>query len=489
VVELHVELRRFRCGARDCPRKTYVERLPTVMGSHARQTARLSETTRLIGYALGGEAGSRLANRLGIETSPDTVLRRVQCSSGTLAATTVEAVGVDDWAWRKGQRYGTILVDLERHVPIDLLADRSAESLEAWLQAHPGVKVISRDRAGAYADGARQGAPEAVQVADRFHLLCNLTAAVERSLDSRRTQLRAVMGADNAEKKTSPPQAAREAEAPVCKTRSEQGREQRRQRRLERYHQVVELYRQGMSQRDISGTLQLERKTVRRFLRAGQFPERAKPQRPPARVEAFREYLEQRWDEGCHNATQLWQELKSRGYTGGRSMVAQLVSGFRMHARQNPRLQTTGSKRRDLSPRQAAMLMAKRPSDLTEDQQILLSKLIASSPEIATMHTLMKGFGTLLHDRRSADFETWREEARASGLPELKRFCDGLERDGAAVLAAIELPWSNGQVEGQVHRLKLIKRQMYGRAGFPLLRSRVLPFRPRSDVGMFGRAP
>ena len=388
-----------------------------------------------------------------------------------LAGGTLNIVGIDDWAWRKSQRYGTILVDLERKVPVDLLADRSAESLETWLKARPTVQVISRDRAGVYADGAAKGAPDAVQVADRFHLLCNLTA-----------ELHSVAEARNEENQPAP------AETPAAeadrKTRSERQKEERRQRRLGRYNEVVELNRQGMSQNDISRTLHLERKTVRRFLRAGQFPERAQPRRPPPRVSGFQAYLEQRWKEGCHNATQLWHEIEAQGYAGGRSMVARLVSGFRTRLSQPV---SAKPKHHDLSPRQAAMLMAKRPERLTEDQEGPLGKLTAASPEIAAMNTLMKGFSLLLRESRVQDFPTWTTDAMASGLPELKRFCDGLERDRASVVAAIELPWSNGQVEGQVHRLKLIKRQMYGRAGFPLPRSRVLPY--CAHPGVFERAP
>jgi transposase len=486
-VELRIEVRRFRCRAHDCPRKTYVERLPLVMASHARQTVRLSETIRLIGYVLGGEAGSRLAGRLGMETSPDSVLRRVKHGPAATAPS-IEVVGVDDWAWRKGQRYGTILIDLERHMPIDLLPDRSAESLEDWLKAHPGVQIISRDSAGAYAEGATKGAPDATQVADRFHLVCNLTSAVERCLEPKRAQLRTI--ADVVAKPVLP-ESATTQQPSAHRTRAQQLKEERRQRRLDCYNQVVELHRQGMSQHDISRALDLERKTVRRFLRAGQFPERAIPDRPPPRVDAFRDYLEHRWKQGCHNATQLWHEIQARGYAGGRSMVAHLVASFRTRGTKYFREQVAPprAKRCGLSPRQAAMLMARQPDDLDEDQQRTLVKLTSSSPEIATMHNLMHEFGALLRGRRGEDFSQWMDHAIASGLPEMKRFCDGLQRDHAAVLAAIRLHWSNGQVEGQVHRLKLIKRQMYGRAGFALLRSRVLPFSQQSAAAVCGRGP
>lgn len=477
-VELRVEVRRFRCRVRACPRQTYAERLPLAMGRYARQTVRLSETIRLIGYVLGGEAGSRLTERLGMATSPDTVLRRIK-QGPAVGVLPAKVLGVDDWAWRKGQRYGTILVDLERHVPIDLLPDRSAESLESWLKAHPGIQVISRDRAGAYAEGARKGAPEAVQVADRFHLLCNLTSAVERSLEPRRALLRTVASEASKPAPATPPAPP----SPLPKTRYQQRKEERRERRLKRYNQVMELHRQGLSQSEISRQLHFERKTVRRFLRAGRFPERSAPQRRPARVNAFQDYLQQRWNEGCHNATQLWREIQGRGYSGSRSMVAKLVSEFRTSGTQyfRERVVQPEVKRRDLSPRQAAMLMARRPGDLSADQQRTLAKLTEASPEIATLRDLVGEFRALLHGRQEEDLPKWTDHAIASGLAEMKRFGETLLRDQSAIRAAIRLPWSNGQVEGQVHRLKLIKRQMYGRAGFLLLKRRVLPPYARSD--------
>ena len=477
-VELRVEVRRFRCRVRACPRKTYAERLPLAMARYARQTARLSETIRLIGYVLGGEAGSRLTERLGMSTSPDTLLRRVK-QGPAVDVLSARVLGVDDWAWRKGQRYGTILIDLERHVPIDLLPDRSSESLESWLKAHPGVQVISRDRAGAYAEGARNGAPEAIQVADRFHLLCNLTSAVERSLEPRRALLRTV-ASEALNPAPAPPPAP---QSPLPKTRYQQRKDERRERRLERYNHVIELHQRGMSQSEISRQLDLQRKTVRRFLRAGRFPERSAPKRRPPRVNAFQDYLQQRWNDGCHNATQLWREIQGRGYSGSRSMVAKLVSEFRTSGTQyfRERVVQPEVKRRDLSPRQAAMLMARRPEDLSADQQRTLAKLTEASAEIATMRDLVGEFRALLRGRLEEDLPKWTDHAIASGLAEMKRFGETLLRDQSAIRAAIRLPWSNGQVEGQVHRLKLIKRQMYGRAGFLLLKRRVLPPCARSD--------
>jgi transposase len=434
----------------------------------------LSETIRLIGYVLGGEAGARLSERLGMKTSPDTVLRRLKLAP-SVPVQGVKAVGVDDWAWRKGQRYGTILVNLETHAPIDLLPDRSADSLAAWLQSHPGAEVISRDRAGLYADGATRGAPQAIQVADRFHLLCNLTSAVERVLEQKRSALtKTILPA------TPEPSQSQTDSTPTAKSRPEQIREDRRQHRLDRYNEVVALHHKGMSQQEISRTLHMERKTIRRFLRAGQFPERAKPRRKPSSVNAFQEYLNRRWSEGCHNATKLWHEIQAQGYAGGRSTMARFVFALRTKGTKYFRktMAPRQPKAKPPSPRRAAMLLARRPEKLQPDEQQLLARLNECCPEIPTLYALTQGFSEVFRNKQDAALQNWMIDARRTELPEIGRFCDGLLRDAAAVTAAVILPWSNGQVEGQIHRLKLVKRQMYGRAKFILLRRRVLPYVP-----------
>jgi transposase len=473
-VQLRLDVRRFRCRIRDCPRLTFAETLPLVSPRYGRQTSRLSETIRLIGYVLGGEAGARLSERLGMKTSPDTVLRRLKLGP-SVPVQGAKAVGVDDWAWRKGQRYGTILVDLESHAPIDLLPDRSADSLAAWLQSHPGAEVISRDRAGLYADGATRGAPQAIQVADRFHLLCNLTSAVERVLEQKRGALAKAI--PPAIPEPSQPQAD---STPAARTKCEQVREDRRQHRVDRYNEVVALYHKGMSQQGISRTLHMERKTIRRFLRAGQFPERAKPHRRPPSVNAFQEYLNRRWAEGCHNATKLWHEIQAQGYAGGRSTMARFVFTLRTKGTKYFRktMAPRQPKAKPPSPRQAAMLLARRPEKLQLDEQQLLARLNECCPEIPTLYTLTQGFSEVFRSKQEEALQNWLVDARRTGLPEIGRFCDGLLRDAAAVTAAVTLPWSNGQVEGQIHRLKLVKRQMYGRAKFTLLRLRVLPYVP-----------
>ena len=264
----------------------------------------------------------------------------------------------------------------------------------------------------------------------------------------------------------------------MAQERSKQSRE----RRLDLYSKVVDLQKQGLTNRAIGRALHMGRKTVGRFLLAGQFPERAKPRRPGPRVNKFRDYLRQRWAEGCHNATKLWREIQSQGYVGGRSMVATLVSTFRTpgtnYHRQNSRQSTSKPKRKPVSPRQAAMLIARNPEKLDADEQQLITRLERACPTVEFLRPLVRSFSEVLLGKEAAALQPWINRANALGLPAIKNFCNGLVRDRAAVMAAISLKWSNGQVEGQVHRLKLIKRQMYGRASFALLRARVLPYAP-----------
>jgi transposase len=408
-------------------------------------------------------------------TSPDTVLRRLKVGP-SLEVRGARILGVDDWAWRKGQNYGTILVDLESHAPIDLLPDRSADSLATGLQSHPGAEVISRDRGGIYADGAARGAPQSIQVADRFHLLCNLTSAVERVLEQKRTALAKAIVPVTPEP-TLPPLPPTDR-SPKARSRLDQDREDRRQHRVDRYNEVVGLHRQGMSQQAISLTLHIQRKTIRRFLRAGRFPERATPHRRPPGINNFQEFLLRRWSEGCHNATKLWHEIQDQGYTGGRSTTAKFIATLRVPGTTYFRT-TAGPRQKEAkppSPRQAAMLLARRPERLKPAEQLLLAKLNECCPEIPVLYDLTQGFAAVFRGKQREALQTWVGQARGTGLPEMGRFCDGLRRDESAVNAAVVLPWSNGQVEGQIHRLKLVKRQMYGRAKFNLLRRRVLPY-------------
>ena len=470
-VRLRLHTRRFFCSSLTCSRRIFTERLPQTTARYARRTTRLNEALQLMGLALGGEAGARLAARLGMAVSGDTLLRRIR-QLAAADSPTPRVLGVDDWAWKRGHRYGTILVDLERRRVVDLLPDRQAETFASWLQQHPGVEVISRDRAGAYADGARRGAPQARQVADRWHLLANLSESVREWLERHRSFLPQAM----------PPTPTRQPEAVVPvdsalpkqkgENRWQRLAEQRRAHRLARYQQVCQLREHGHSERAIARQLRISRKVVRRFLAAPAFPERAA--RPPRAtlLSPYHEYLRRRWTEGCHNAAQLLREISQQGYRGKRSIVNHLLAKWRRTENPPPVSLLVHHPLGSPSPRLAALLLLQPAEKHTDAQQSFVDRLVGLN-EVSPIAELARQFVRIIRERQPEELDGWIERAKNSAAPELRRFAAGLKRDEAAVRAALEEPWSNGPVEGQVHRLKLIKRQMYGRGKLDLLRSRL----------------
>jgi transposase len=326
-LELHA--RKFLCVGLDCPQRVFTERLPRVVAPHARRTRRLNEALTLLAFALGGEAGARAASGLGMAAGADTLLARIR-SAALPERPTPTVLGVDDWAKRKGQRYGTILVDLERRRPIELLPDREAATLAAWLRGHPGVEVISRDPGGAYAEGARQGAPTAVQVADRFHLLKNLSEALERLL-TRKHQLVAQAAKGVAIEPTPPlAPAAREPSPPAAPalTRAERERAERRGRHLARYAEAAEMRQRGAKLREVAERVGVSTRTLRRWALRGSCPERADYKRRSI-LDPFLPYLARRWSEGCHNALGLWRELRAQGFGGSKEIVRYHLSRWR----------------------------------------------------------------------------------------------------------------------------------------------------------------
>ena len=476
-VQLWATVGRFRCSNRSCPRKIFCERLPGVAQVYARQTARTAELVRLIGYVAGGLPAQRLLERLSIGTSDDTVLRRVrQKPEQDVSGLPVRNLGVDDWAWRKGQDYGTILVNLDLHRVMDLLPDRAAGSFSEWLSQHPEVVTISRDRCGLYAEGATLGAPQAQQIADRFHLVLNLSATMERVLEEQSRQLILLPAEEGAEPE---PTTIGDvvAENPVPAARPTQS-QMRRQRRLERYEQVIALFQSGQSQAAISRSLGIERKTIRRWLRRGEFPERKPPHRRPPKVNEFADYLQQRWTEGCHNATRLYKEIHDKGYSGKRAMVARFVAGWRKTGKAaSPKAPER------ISPKHAAILVTRAADKMTDQQQALFDRITIRCPEIFDLRRMALSFRSALEAETSAQLRQWIQATKRCEFGALVRFAYGLQKDISAVSAAVDTPWSTGQVEGQINRLKTIKRQMYGRAGFQLLRARVLPYAPALAVG------
>jgi transposase len=487
-VVLHLRVRRFRCSASKCPRRIFAEQIPRLAGRRARRSTPLLAALQEIGFDLGGRPGARIGSRLKMPASRSTLLRLVRRAPSP-PPVAPRVLGVDDWAWRRGQRYGSILVDLERRRPIKLLPDRTAESLAAWLRDHPGIDVISRDRAGAYADGARQGAPDAMQVADRFHILANAGELLERVLASRRPALRqAAAAVDRTLAQDQQPVTARTAtpDPPPGKRHAQQEREGRRAQRLARYDGVVALHKEGHSHAAISRQTGLGRRTVRRYLRAGVFPERSASPARPTMLAPYEAYLRTRWMDGCHNAHQLWREIRSQGYAGQAANVRRYLARWRpapgrpgptVRQDQSDHAPSTPPVRQPTpvpSPRQARWLLLRAVETLTPDERAYRTALLDAEPTIREVRQLVADFETLVRTRDRPGLIAWLERADASSIPEVRSFATGLRRDRAAVDEALSSPWSNGQTEGQINRLKVLKRQMYGRAKLDLLEKRFL---------------
>jgi transposase len=387
---------------------------------------------------------------------------------------------VDEWAWRKGQRYGTLLVDLEQQMPIDLLEDTSAESFARWLQAHPSVELISRDRGTTFADGATRGAPHALQIADRWHLLHNLGEALERVLVRHHAELKQAFireEEDQLSPSSEPPSLTRTRVV----SQAEQARMARQERRRALFTQVQELSAQGWSGASIARMLGIHKKTAVKYASAEHFP--ASRSDRGHKLAPYLPFLHAQWAGGEHNIAHLYQTIRSQGYRGSETSVRQYVTSLREEigpprrprryyppvSRERKRHQHTA-----LSSRRATWLVLRRPEDLSTADRHMLDLLRQAHGQVTSACELAQAFAQMIRSRNASALEPWLAKATTSGVPELRTFATGIRRDQAAVQAALAYEWNQGQVEGQIHRLKLLKRQAYGRAGFDLLRHRVL---------------
>ena len=481
-VRLWLRVRRLFCDHVGCTRRIFTERLPGVVAPWARRTARLGKRLTMAGLALGGSAGARLSRWLGMPTTRNTLLRLIRAAP--LPATVSPSVlGVDDWARRKRHSYGTVLVDLEQRRPVALLPDREAETLAQWLRDHPGVEVVARDRSGAYADGTRRGAPQAVQVADRFHLVQNLAEVLETVFTAHASSLRAVepvarqAGTPAAGKAVQPdrPQQAANARAKAT---------ERRERRLARHQQVWELHREGFPGHTIARQLGISRSTVFRYLKSVAFPER-KQRHDLGRslLDRWKPFVVAQWNAGRRDSRRLFRDLQQQGYRGSyptlarytqRLRQAQAAAVPRQPARPRMLPPVIEPLKRALTPRTTAWLVLRRAEQRDTADSERLARLRAQHAELAEAVDLAEAFTALIRARQPDRLDPWLCQAQDSALPAFRGFAKRLRIDEEAVRAAVTSPWSTGQVEGQINRLKMIKRQMYGRANLDLLGRRFL---------------
>ena len=472
-VTLQLRVDKFFCINPLCQRRIFTKRLPQLVAAWARRTNRMSEQIRAIGLALGGAASVWLSQQLGYRFSRDTVLRCLAKAELPIIKPS-QTIGGDDFAFGKGQRYGTIWVDLEQHRPIALLQDREAGTLASWLKQHPGIKILSRDRSKTYRQGMSQGAPKAIQVADRFHLLQNLVEPLEQVFSADRTLDEVEVEAD--------PNASAIVILPPTKPIPPSKQRHRTQRQT-RYRKVMELDHKGWSAPAIAHRVGISVRTVQRYLKHDQFPERQSRSDlgQSQTLEPYKRTLLQQWNAGCYEARTLFRSLQQQGYRGSYQTVARYIRRLRqaqgLQLRQLPRRRLrrmiVDRQRKPLTARRAAWLVLRRPESRNADDQALLARL-RQHPVLTPAIELAEDFLHLVRHRQGERLDQWLERALESTLKPFQRFAQGLQEDYAAVKAGLTLAVSNGQTEGQINRLKMLKRQMYGRAGLALLRRRFL---------------
>jgi len=486
---LQLRVRKWFCRNRACHRRIFTERLPTIAAPWARRTLRLAQRLVALGVALGGTAGVRLGHAWDLAVSRNTLLRGLRRQS-TPSFPTPTVLGVDDFALRKRHTYGTILVDLERRQPVALLPDRTAATLAQWLQEHPGVAVIARDRSTAYAEGARQGASEAIQVADRFHLLQNLREALDQVFITHSPILDAV----NETMRQQPvplPDGAMAVPVPPhdIPLPAQQRAAQRQARRQALHTQVWALHHQGWTAPAMAQHLGMSLRTVQRDLQRATFTGRKqRSDRGDSVLNPYKGSLLERWNAGCRTAARLFRDLQQQGYAGRYALVAAyarrlrqaqgLAPGQRCPRRPLPRVAEPVCP--PLTPRRATWLVLRRATKRTEAETQQLTQLHAQAAEVAEAIDLAQDFLQLVRQRQPEHFDAWLERASTSALEAVQRFASGLRDDYAAVTAGMTLPWSTSPVEGHINRLKMVKRQMFGRAHLDLLSRRFLRA-PRGD--------
>jgi transposase len=473
-VEIHLQVRRFRCYTQNCPRRTFAEQVPQLAGRRGRRTVPLLRFLRDVGLTIGGRPGARFADRNTIAVSRMTLVRLVRALPMP-AAPAPNVLGVDDFALRRRHRFGTVLVDVAASKVIDLLPDRTATSLSYWLEQHEPPELICRDRAGDYPNGASRGAPDAVQIADRFHLACNSSQALERVLHRHAAALRGCVSTGEERSISAPPR-------PLRLSPSVGPSQAKRARRLVRYEAVMALRNDGLSITAIANKIGLSRVTVRKYVKADGFPEWSFRRTPLSAGTRHGEYLRTRWEEGVQDALTLWQELQQRGFHGSLRTVQRAVVPWR----EGPTLRGRHTRRLSRPPHEAtwdhrppsaaqAVWLLLLPIDrLTAHQVLMRQRLLESAPEIQQAVKEISVFRGLLRVRDATGLEPWLRMAEASTVPEIRSLAVGVRRDQAAVQAALDYAWSSGRVEGLITKIKLVKRQMFGRGSLDLLKHRVM---------------
>ncbi len=442
-------VRRFQCDAVLCPRRIFAERFAEcALAPLARRTERLDHIVHHLGLALGGRPAAAFAARLMTPVSNDTLLRVVRRRARP-PTDPLAVIGIDDFAWRRNHRYGTIICDLERRRPVALLVDREQTTAEDWLRSHPDIAVVARDRGGGYGEAIAKALPNAIQVADRWHLMHNASQAFLDAVRKSMRQIRRVIGAATIN--------------PDLLTSAERLQYEGYLRREETNIAILALWKDGVSIKQIVKRTGHHRQTIRRIIRG----ERSDVFRPrQSSLEAHLPWLDAQWEAGARNAAALWRQLRAQGFRGSARVVVEWATRRRQADKTDAQ-----SLARTPSARTLARLMTTSRDNLSKSESVTIAAVEEGVPDLVAARQIISDFHGMVRARAEAQLPAWIDRA-ANSL--VSSFANGIRRDVAAVHAAIFSPWSNGQTEGQVTRLKLVKRQMYGRAKLDLLEARLI---------------
>ena len=450
-VELRLSVRRFRCMHDPCPRRTFSEPLaPTFGQRYGRRIGRCEALLRAVAVALGGRPGARMMARLAVPWSRDTMLRVLRRGDPMAEPSSpARVIGIDDFAWRRGHSYGSIVVDLERGQVIDLLPDRQRETVIAWLRDNPQVEIICRDRGPGYVAAATEAAPQALQVADRWHLFENASDAFLAAVRSEMPGLRRAL-------------APSEPVNPATLTRAEHIQWDGAQLRESLNRQIQDLAGQGVSIKAMARTTGVSRQTIRKILRGQHYDTFRSRQ---SSLDAWSLTLEAEWNAGCRVGAELWRRLKAAGFAGSLRVVGEWTT----RRRRDEKLGHAAGA--SLSARAIARSMTTERETGSAQTAMVNTVIERAVPALVAARDVLDRFHAMMRSKDEARLDPWIATAAGS---KLAAFAAGVEADKDAVAAAISSPWSSGQVEGNVTRLKSIKRQMYGRAKLDLLRARVM---------------
>lgn len=452
-ITIKLTVRRFRCTNKACAKRTFAERFAGLVLPYARYTERLAALFEQVGLKVGAEPGVDLLKAFSVDVSADKLLSSVH-QLKLPEPRCPQQIGIDDFALRKGASYGTLVVDLEQGKPVDLIPSREVDVVSKWLGQQPQVEQVARDRSRAYAQAITKGAPQAIQVMDRWHVLKNLREALEKDIGRHYADMKQVFEAKGLLGKPIPrSRREREAQALVLE-------KQRRQ-----YDQVQALNREGVTIVQMAKRLGLSRGLVRTHLRASSPPQAQRNQRRTSPLDPFRSQLETRYREGRMTMTAIWRELIELGYGGSYQPVRRWF-----HQRRQLPATLIGLR---ISPRHFASLFVKDETKLNKVERLIITTL-DTMPELQQLRAEAIRYREALLHQGAESMRHWLDAVADTPFTSLRYFAIGLEQEWPALEAACSSPLSNGPTEGAVNRLKLIKRQMYGRGSFALLRKRVL---------------